>query len=53
MSKDTYKMLEMRMNGATLQEIADVFGVTRHFVFTTLNSYKDVLDIMMKRSNKE
>ena len=24
MSKDTYKMLEMRMNGATLQEIAEL-----------------------------
>ncbi len=53
MSKNYYKMLEMRINGATLQEIADTFGATRRSVFITLNSYKDVLDIMMKRGNKE
>jgi DNA-binding CsgD family transcriptional regulator len=53
MSKNAYKMLEMRIKGATLQEIADTFGVTRHSVFLTLNSSKDVLGVMMKRSDKE
>lgn len=52
MSKDTYKMLEMRIKGATLQEISDTFGVTRRSVFLTLNSHKDVLDVMMKGAKK-
>lgn len=53
MSKDTCKMLEMRIKGATLQEIADAIGVTRRSVFLTLNSYKDVLDVMMKGAKND
>jgi DNA-binding Lrp family transcriptional regulator len=36
-------MLEARMNGATLQEIADKYGVTRQAVHTSLKHYTDRL----------
>lgn len=37
------EMLEMRVNGATLQEIADKYGVTRQAIHQTLKCYTDRL----------
>jgi DNA-binding XRE family transcriptional regulator len=37
------EMLEMRTRGATLQEIADKYGVTRQAIHITLKNYTDRL----------
>lgn len=37
------KMLEMRLNGATFQEIGDAFGITRQGALSTVNNYCKLL----------
>ena len=39
MTDNSKKMLEMRMNGATFQEIGDTFGITRQGARSTINNY--------------